>query len=71
MEAPHVGLPEFIYMFICRHFRNWDELAFSKTFWDPYWGRAIQLLANLIVLCLIAILEVFEKVNSSQFAARC
>ena len=57
-------------MFICRLFRNQKELGrvnFLKDFWDPYWGHAIQLLANLIALCLVTIPEVFEKVNSSQF----
>ena len=57
-------------MFICRHFRNEKELGrvgFLKVFLDRYRGHAIQLLANLIALCLVTISEVFEKVNLSQF----
>ena len=57
-------------MFICRHFRNKKELrrvSFLKDFLDRYWGHAIQLLANLIALCLVTISEVFENVNLSQF----
>ena len=57
-------------MFICRHFRNKKELrrvSFLKDFLDRYWGHAIQLLANLIALCLVTIPKVFEKVNSSHF----
>ena len=57
-------------MFICRLFRNQKELGrvnFLKDFLDRYRGRAIQLLANLIALCLVTIPEVFEKVNLSQF----
>ena len=57
-------------MFICRLFRNQKELGrvnFLKDFLDRYRGHAIQLLANLIALCLVTIPEVFEKVNLSQF----
>ena len=42
------------------------RLLYSGT----YWERAGQLLANLFSFFLVTFLEVFAKVNSSQFPSR-
>ena len=50
--------------------RKLDRVSFRKEFWDRYWGRDGQLLANLLVLSIITAPKVFAKVNSAQFLSR-
>ena len=45
---------------------NWSRNSSRKCFWDSYWGRAGQLLANFF-LSLGTVLEVFGTGNSAQF----
>ena len=49
--------------------RPWSRNAWRNCFWDRYWVRAGQLLANCS-LSLITVPEVISKVNSSQFPSR-
>ena len=50
--------------------RKLDPVNFRKDFWDSYWARAIQLLANLSVLSQVTVPEVLAKVNSDEFPSR-
>ena len=47
-----------------------SEIQVFIILWDRYWGRAVQLLANLFALSLVTVLEVFVKINSPQFPSR-
>ena len=53
-----------------RFLGNWNQNALRNSFWDCYWGRAGQLLANFFPLSLVTVPEVFAKVNSTQFSSR-
>ena len=47
-----------------------SEIQVFTILWDCYWGRAVQLLANLFALSLVTVVEVFVKINSPQFLSR-
>lgn len=47
-----------------------SEIQVFIILWDRYWGRAVQLLANLFALSLVTVAEVFAKINSPQFPSR-
>ena len=46
--------------------RELEPNASRKCFWDCYWGRASQLLANFF-LSLVTVPEVFAKVKLAKF----
>ena len=56
------------------HFRNEEtgpgRVSFCKEFWDRYWRRAGQLLANLFALLPITVPGVFVNVNLARFPLR-
>ena len=47
-----------------------SEIQVFIILWDRYWGRVVQLLANLFALTLVTVVEVFVKINSPQFLSR-
>ena len=47
---------------------NWSRNSSRNGFWDRYWARTSQLLANFFFfLSLAKVPEVFAKINPAQF----
>ena len=71
-----VNSAQFPSRFYCGEFdilkerRKMGWVSFRKGFWDRYWGRTGQLLANSFSLSPVTIPKVFAKANSPQFPYR-
>ena len=50
--------------------RKLGRVSFRMDFWDRYWGRGGQLLANIFPSPPRTDPDVFSKVNSEQFPSR-
>ena len=48
---------------------NWSGSASRSCFWDRYWRRAGQLLANCFSPVSVTVPEVFAKANSAHFSS--